>query len=161
MNFVVVSSVGIKRVVCFPENGQILTYLTFFAVWRVLAHPAVKAIFMFGKIFTDIWAALYENVSSGIRGQWRSRLSLPESFPVSIFYKSTAGRYRPVSYPDGPIKARCRFIKNANWVGYYRMYRWKQIPGWDCTCAGWCESAHFCLKTLFFAWGSPYIANGI
>ena len=35
--------------------------------------------------------------------------------PVSILYKSTAGRYRPVSYPDGPITARCRFIKNASW----------------------------------------------
>ena len=37
------------------------------------------------------------------------------TYPVSILYQSTAGRYRPVSYPDGPITARCRFIKNANW----------------------------------------------
>ena len=37
-------------------------------------------------------------------------------FPASIFYKSIAGRYRPVSYPDGPITARYRFIKNAYWV---------------------------------------------
>ena len=28
--------------------------------------------------------------------------------PVSILYKSIAGRYRPVSYPDGPITARYR-----------------------------------------------------
>ena len=35
--------------------------------------------------------------------------------PVSILYKSIAGRYRPVSYPDGPITARYRFIKNAYW----------------------------------------------
>ena len=35
--------------------------------------------------------------------------------PASILYKSIAGRYRPVSYPDGPIKARYRFIKNAYW----------------------------------------------
>ena len=34
-------------------------------------------------------------------------------FPASILYKSTEGRYRPVSYPDGPITARCRFIKNS------------------------------------------------
>ena len=33
--------------------------------------------------------------------------------PASILYKSTAGRYRPVSYPDGPITTSCRFIKNA------------------------------------------------
>ena len=37
-------------------------------------------------------------------------------YPTSSLYKSIAGRYRPVSYPDGPITARCRFIKNASWV---------------------------------------------
>ena len=35
--------------------------------------------------------------------------------PVSILYKSTAGRYRPVRVADGPITARYRFIKNASW----------------------------------------------
>ena len=39
------------------------------------------------------------------------------SNPVSILYKSTAGRSRPVSYPDGPITARYRFIKNTSWEG--------------------------------------------
>ena len=29
--------------------------------------------------------------------------------PASILYKSTAGRYWPFSYPDGPITARYRF----------------------------------------------------
>ena len=29
--------------------------------------------------------------------------------PVSILYKSIAGRYRPVSYPDGPITAHYRY----------------------------------------------------
>ena len=42
-----------------------------------------------------------------------------DSDPVSILYKSIAGRYRPVGYPDGPISARYRFIKNAGWG--YRM----------------------------------------
>ena len=37
-------------------------------------------------------------------------------FPASILYKSIPGRYRPVSYPDGPITARYRCIKNAYWV---------------------------------------------
>ena len=36
--------------------------------------------------------------------------------PVSILYKSIAGRYRPVRVADGPITARYRFIKNAYWV---------------------------------------------
>ena len=31
-------------------------------------------------------------------------------FPASILHKSIAGRYRPVSYPDGPITARYRFM---------------------------------------------------
>ena len=39
----------------------------------------------------------------------------PDYNPTSILYKSTAGHYRPVSYPNGPITARYRFIKNANW----------------------------------------------
>ena len=37
-------------------------------------------------------------------------------YPVSIPHKSIAGRYRPVRVADGPITARCRFIKNASWV---------------------------------------------
>ena len=40
------------------------------------------------------------------------------TYPASILYKSIAGRYRPVSYPDGAITARYRFIKNAYWVGH-------------------------------------------
>ena len=35
------------------------------------------------------------------------------TMPASILYKSIAGRYRHVSYLDGPITARYRFIKNA------------------------------------------------
>ena len=35
--------------------------------------------------------------------------------PVSILYKSIAGRYQPVSVADGPITARHRFIQNASW----------------------------------------------
>ena len=34
--------------------------------------------------------------------------------PVSILYKSIAGRYRPVRVADGLITARYRFIKNAS-----------------------------------------------
>ena len=29
--------------------------------------------------------------------------------PASILRKSTSGRHRPVSYPDGPMTARYRF----------------------------------------------------
>ena len=43
-------------------------------------------------------------------------LLLPPPSPVSILYKSIAGRYRPVRVADGPITARCRFVENASWV---------------------------------------------
>ena len=40
-----------------------------------------------------------------------------EPTPVSILYKSIAGRYRPVKVyvADGPITAHYRFIKNDCW----------------------------------------------
>ena len=44
----------------------------------------------------------------------RTRTRMTTKIPVSILYNSIAGRYRPVSYPDGPITARYRFIKNAS-----------------------------------------------
>ena len=42
--------------------------------------------------------------------------------PVSILYKSIAGRYWPVRVADEPITARCRFIKNASWGVFTRTY---------------------------------------
>ena len=35
---------------------------------------------------------------------------------VSILRKSISGRHRPVRVADGPMTARCRFTKNANWA---------------------------------------------
>ena len=46
----------------------------------------------------------------------RLRYSLETNYPTSILCKSIAGRYRPVRVANGPITARCRFIKNAYWV---------------------------------------------
>ena len=45
----------------------------------------------------------------------RCALTKKRAYPVSILQKSIAGRYRPVRVADGPITARCRFIKNASW----------------------------------------------
>ena len=42
-----------------------------------------------------------------------SLFSQNDGSPGSILYNSIAGRNRPVSYPDVPITARYRFIKNA------------------------------------------------
>ena len=56
-----------------------------------------------------------------------TKLYLGLLYPVSILYKSIAGRSRPVRVADGPITARYRFIKNASWVIadaylYYNQY---------------------------------------
>ena len=47
--------------------------------------------------------------------------------PVSILHKSIAGRYRPVRVADGPITARCRFMKNASWAVLTEMKDWKKF----------------------------------
>ena len=52
------------------------------------------------------------------------------TYPASIIYKSIAGRYRPVSYPDGPITARYRFINNASWV-YCSKPLFERVHDWD------------------------------
>ena len=44
------------------------------------------------------------------------RTAVARRHPVSILYKSIAGRYRPVKVADGPITARYGFIKNASWA---------------------------------------------
>ena len=49
------------------------------------------------------------------------------SYPVSILHKSIAGRYRPVRVADGPIRARCRFIRNASWIVHYYILQYEMI----------------------------------
>ena len=51
----------------------------------------------------------------------RRHFQMQVFLPVSILYKSIEGRYRPVSYPDGPRTGRYRFIKNAYWAGILRV----------------------------------------
>ena len=47
------------------------------------------------------------------------------SIPASILRKSTSGRHRAVSYPDGQMTARYRFTKNADWdVKYKPSFDW-------------------------------------
>ena len=53
------------------------------------------------------------------------------NIPVSILYKSIAGRYRPVRVTDGPITARYRFIKNATDGPITARYRFIKNASWD------------------------------
>ena len=61
--------------------------------------------------FIQIVSISHESLHSGNNKKYFKLSSVVNV--TSILHKSTAGRYRPVSYPDGPITARCRFIKNA------------------------------------------------
>ena len=54
----------------------------------------------------------------------------------SILHKSIAGRYRPARVADGPITARCRFMKNASWDSNYPKYLLNSVyvewaVGWE------------------------------
>ena len=53
--------------------------------------------------------------ASELRVMFRASKTGLRPAQASILYKSIAGRYRPVIYPDGPITTRYRFIKNAYW----------------------------------------------
>ena len=53
----------------------------------------------------------------------RHSFHLEGSTPASILHKSTARRYRPISYPDGPIMACYRFMKNAYWDKFIMFYK--------------------------------------
>ena len=85
-------------------------------------------------------------------------------YPASSLYKSIAGRYRPVSYPDGPRTARYRFIKNPYrvsvsiysssdiWVGWILRNCWRVR---DTNMAGF-----YVRMCLVSSWWS-FSANGI
>ena len=59
-------------------------------------------------------------------GNYQEWVHVPNT-PVSILYKSTAGRYRPVRVADGPITARYRFLKNASWDLPSKIQKGKEI----------------------------------
>ena len=50
------------------------------------------------------------NTTEYMNGQKQSREAVQMHIPASILHKSTSGRHRPVSYPDGPMTARYRFM---------------------------------------------------
>ena len=65
------------------------------------------------------WIVIFPEIGTII--PWNNTRSLeaeknrPSILVLLVLHKSIAGRYRPISYPDGPISARCRFICNASW----------------------------------------------
>ena len=58
------------------------------------------------------------------RSLLHASISILRLNPVSILHRSIAGRNRPVRLADGPIMARCRFIKNTSWE-IIRLEEWE------------------------------------
>ena len=54
--------------------------------------------------FSLVWFCLFSLLFGVWEGLWFVTV------PASILRKSTSGRHRPVSYPDGPMTARYRFM---------------------------------------------------
>ena len=90
--------------------------------WRaIVVREVVGIIFFFYiyRLFTVISETCKDNTRlTGYIHKWawlhhflQDRMS---ATPAGILYKSTAGHYRPVSCPYGPITARCRFINGRN-----------------------------------------------
>ena len=63
----------------------------------------------------------------------KSKRILSTTYPVSILYKSIAGRYRRVRVADAPITARYRFIKNRDGPMTAR-YRFIKNASWVLVC---------------------------
>ena len=91
---------------------------------------------------------------------------VPNIFPASILYKSIAGRYRPVSYPDGPITARykecflsCPTInpstQNRVFFPLFNLTLALVVLGKDLSCVKKCKViANVCPEVLYLTTGT-------
>ena len=69
-----------------------------------------KTIFFFSFLHTNEYTKRNQNNIYFISLLFRVvSHCIARRYPATILYKSIAGRYRPISYPDGPITARYRF----------------------------------------------------
>ena len=77
---------------------NLLPFAPWYGVWLTLSglnYPNLEQISMVPKMFEPLkFDCIQNNIIC---------------YPAIILHKSTAGRYRPVSYPDGPITAHYRF----------------------------------------------------
>ena len=101
--------------ICVDNKGHTSQYFHVVSrpLWYILTYPAWIVCQLVGK---DAWKLsmvfLCNRISSNQPSCNRCCKGIS---PISILYKSIAGRYWPVSVADGPITARYRFIKNASW----------------------------------------------
>ena len=91
--------------------------------WCLTIDPKVRWQYCYEQICKGIYPVLcfLYNMLNNTCAYLKKKIDL-YVHPASILYKSIAGRYRPVSYPDGPITARYRFIKNASWAPIFIAY---------------------------------------
>ena len=100
----------------FEETGNGLEHLAMLTVgpWKTLHSRAQLLTKYHNQRQMNHWyLQLIERDSHNVHK--RNGYTFKIGTPASILYKSVAGRYRPVSYHDGPITALYRFIKNDYW----------------------------------------------
>ena len=82
---------------------------------RLLLRSYIVCLF-WSVVFSTFWKKKTKKKQKKKQKKKRFPIKMNgDANPASVLYKSIAGRYWPVSYPDGPITARYRFIKNAYW----------------------------------------------
>ena len=79
-------------------------------IW-IHINGEVKVAVIWSKIFFSCSKPLHERVQYVLHesAKYQNFSQALRDNPASILRKSTSGRHRPVSYPDGPMTARYRF----------------------------------------------------
>ena len=72
------------------------------------ARPAEGYYVQFLEILYYVYIYIFPRLTNRLI-YLKLKFSSSNIFPASILPKSTSGRHRPVSYPDGPMTARYRF----------------------------------------------------
>ena len=136
----------------FPATGVMCRGV---AAWRHFASSA---------IFSDVAAYILPSIYclgpmlKYTLGKYKIQF-VNTLYPGGILYKSIAGRYRPVIYPDGPITARYRFVKNASWVDINPSLAKHDMPSLSKQCRSksvgfWSGSALFVIQYVNLYWQS-------
>ena len=99
-------SVSLPKNVNFSRNMEGRAYS---AIHKLNNDPGTSTIQKCENSGVKLSARVKRSLISMDKKAEYERIYSKKTDPVSILRKSTAGRHRPVSYPDGPMTARYRF----------------------------------------------------
>ena len=92
-----------QNLVCVTSNFDLSPKLALFTWFE-------KGFFSHFEIFVNSFFTSLHDARQRLKRTYTDNIACPKPvYPASILRKSTSGRHRPVSYPDGPMTARYRF----------------------------------------------------